>query len=349
MDEKMEGMGSAGSELPSRGDEGREKSMPERLAEKNRRLKKLRQRLEAGNRELAELRAKLGAGGAGVETTGIKPENIIWIFCVGRSGSTWLAHMMGDLEGHARWNEPYVGALFGEFYYERFPHKRSKGSIMGDPFKDLWLRQIRRMVLEGAQARYPGLGPDGYVVIKEPHGSIGAPLMMEALPESRMILLVRDPRDVVSSALDGQKQESWTSRAPRWRETGKPKTLADTDPDRFVESRAKDYLRGMGKAREACDAHKGHKVLVRYENLRVDTFGEMKRVYSELSIPVDEEELERAVKKHSWENVPEEKKGEGKFYRKASPGSWREDLTEEQARIVEEITRPMLEAFYPDA
>jgi hypothetical protein len=323
----------------------------QKVREKNSRLKKLRERLEAKDRELAELRAKLGAGGAGVETTGIKPENIIWIFCVGRSGSTWLAYMMGDLEGHARWNEPYVGALFGELYYERAVHKRSnsRGYIMGESFKDLWLGQIRQMVMQGAQARYPDLGPGGYVVIKEPHGSIGAPLMMEALPESHMILLVRDPRDVVSSAFDGQKRESWTSRASQWRETGKPKTLADTDPDRFVEGRAKVYFRDMSKAREAYDAHKGRKVLLRYEDLRADTLGTMRRLYSTLGVSVDEEELARAVEKHSWENIPAENKGPGRFYRKARPGSWTEDLTPEQARTVEEITRPILEAFYSDA
>ncbi|MGH3087179.1 MAG: hypothetical protein ACRDSJ_07665 [Rubrobacteraceae bacterium] len=42
-----------------------------------------------------------------------------------------------------------------------------------------------------------------------------------------------------------------------------------------------------------------------------------------------------------------ERKGEGKFYRKASPGGWREDLTKEQITIVEETTGSLLEEFYP--
>jgi hypothetical protein len=73
----------------------------------------------------------------------------------------------------------------------------------------------------------------------------------------------------------------------------------------------------------------------------------MRRIYSTLGIVVDEEELSRVVEKHSWENIPEEQKGEGKFYRKATPGGWREDLSPEQARIVEEATRPLLEEHYP--
>ena len=52
------------------------------------------------------------------------------------------------------------------------------------------------------------------------------------------------------------------------------------------------------------------------------------------------------VKKHAWENISEEKKGRGKFHRKANPGGWREDLTSHQARSVEKITAPLLREFY---
>nr|MBA4117129.1 sulfotransferase domain-containing protein [Rubrobacter sp.] len=67
-----------------------------------------------------------------------------------------------------------------------------------------------------------------------------------------------------------------------------------------------------------------------------------------LEIPVDDEALRRVVEKHSWENIPEDEKGEGKFYRKATPGGWREDLTPKQVEIVERVTAPLLEEFYPD-
>jgi hypothetical protein len=72
----------------------------------------------------------------------------------------------------------------------------------------------------------------------------------------------------------------------------------------------------------------------------------MQRICSALGIPVEETELARAVGKHSWENIPEEEKGEGKFYRKAAPGGWREDLTPQQVETVERITAPLLKEFY---
>ena len=174
--------------------------------------------------------------------------------------------------------------------------------------------------------------------------------MMEALPESRMILLVRDPRDVVASSIDSRREGSW--RYQRRQKAGDTRVEEAADKivreaDQFARNRAKGYLQAIGNAKQAYDAHTGRKALVRYEDLRADALGTMKRVYSELQIPVDEGELARVVEKHSWENIPEGEKGEGKFYRKATPGGWREDLTPEQARIVEDVTAPLLKELYP--
>lgn len=53
------------------------------------------------------------------------------------------------------------------------------------------------------------------------------------------------------------------------------------------------------------------------------------------------------VDRYAWENIAEEEKGQGKFYRKASPGGWREDLTSEQAETVENMSAGLLDEFYP--
>ena len=275
---------------------------------------------------------------------GIKPENIIWIFGTGRTGSTWLGRMMGDLEDHALWHEPYVGEIFGSAYYVRAwdRQREREGYILSRTYKQVWLRSVRDLILDGARARYPDA--EGYLVIKEPHGSIAAPLLMEALPESRMVFLVRDPRDVAASRLDAHKKGSWTHKL-----TGKTEeTLADRDPDAFVKAAARMYLQDMEKVKYAYDTFDGRKALVKYEELRTDTVEELKRMYSGLGIPVAEEQLRRVAEKHDWENIPEKRKGAGKSHRKASPGSWREDLTPEQVTIVEKITAPVLDEFYAE-
>src|SRR3712207_3743315 len=131
------------------------------------------------------------------------------------------------------------------------------------------------------------------------------------------------------------------------RKNPKRTSRTEEDPDRFVKGLATHYLKNVGKAAEAYAAHRGPKVLVKYEELRADALEEMKRIHSVLRMSVDEKKLRQAVHEHSWENIPEEEKGEGKFRRKATPGSWREDLTTKQARIVERVTAPLLGEFYP--
>ena len=272
------------------------------------------------------LRKRLGGGEGG----GVRPKNIIWIFGSGRTGSTWLSRMLGEIEGSAVWFEPWVGALFDP-YYLRLEERKGKSFILAPGYRDIWLGSIRSFVLDGARARYPELDKNDYLVVKEPGGSAGAPLLMKALPESRMILLVRDPRDVVASWENAHKEGGWK------------------DGRSNIEGRAKKYLRNVGEAKKAYDLHEGRKVLVRYEELRADTLGTMRRIFSALEIKVDAGKLVRAVEKHSWENIPEEEKGEGKFYRKATPGGWREDLTPEQAEKVERITAPLLKELYPES
>jgi hypothetical protein len=253
--------------------------------------------------------------------------------------------MMGGLEGCAMWNEPLVGNLFGNFHYFRVGGRKSGGQyILGEPYKETWLGPMRDLVLGGAAARFPEVIGGGYLIIKEPNGSIGSPLLMEALPESRMIFLIRDPRDVVASSMDARSEGSWLSER---REAQRRTSKADRNPNVYVRMRANSYVQQIEKTGQAYRAHGGHKVMVRYEDLRADTLETMKRIYSALEMPVEEAELARSVEKNSWENIPEDKKGEGKKRRKAKPGGWREDLTPKQVEIVEDITAPLLNEFYP--
>src|ERR671933_637532 len=294
---------------------------------------------QAGQQIVSKGRAMRARRLGGEEAGSINPKNVVWIFGAGRTGSSWLADMMGELEGYTVWFEPWVGALFDP-YHLRLENRKGKHFILSPRYRSTWLRGIRSFVLDGANARFPeAVGASKYLVIKEPGGSVGASLLMEALPESRMVLLVRDPRDVVASWNDAHREGGWQDG--RREERNRPLVPVDV--------RAQKYLENVGEAKKAYDSHEGRKALVRYEELRADTLGTMRRVYSGLEIPVEEEQLARAVEKHSWENIPEEEKGEGKFYRKATPGGWREDLTPEQVEIVEDITAPLLEELYPQS
>lgn len=312
-------------------------------------LQRMRQQLENKNKQIAQLKKQ----SRGITPGAPNPGNIIWVLGTGRTGSSWLARMMLNLKNHVLWNEPRAGEVFGEYLDRHGPRTAEKTNLLSQHYRNTWLGSIRSFILDGAAERFPKMGWEQYLVIKEPNGSIGAPLLTEALPESRMLFLIRDPRDVCASVLDGAKKGNWlymTSEEGDWpRDEDGPLSLADTDPDSFVQGRAIHYLRDIGNVKRAYEAHRGRKVMVKYEDLRVDTLDTMKRIYSALEISVDKDELARVVDTHSWENIPEEKKGEGKFVRKATPGGWREDLTPGQVEIVERITAPLLEEFYPES
>lgn len=306
------------------------------------RLEELRGELQSREQQIARLESRLqeaGAAGAGLD-----PRNLVWIFGIGRSGNTWLSAMLGDLPQFAVWPEPCIGELFGSFYYDkrREGQRKNANFVLGDPQKKLWLDSIRSFVLEGASGRFADQDKR-YLAVKEHRGSVGAPLLMQALPESRMLLLIRDPRDVVASTLDATKEGSWEHRRSVENRGG----AQATDAEQLVESRAQRYVEYVQSAKRAYDAHHGPKTLVKYEDLRADTLGTMTRLFADLGLRVGEKDLARVVERHSWENIPEEDKGSGKFYRKATPGGWREDLTPDQAEVVERVTAPLLREFYP--
>lgn len=279
---------------------------------------------------------------SGKRPSGVRPENIVWIFGTGRTGSTWLAAMIEEPANQQVWFEPRIGALFGAQKLDRFG---GEFFIFSDKYKETWLGSIRNLVLDGANARFPKAAK-GYLFVKEPGGSEGAPILVEALPESRVALLVRDPRDVAASWLDATRKGGWQNER-RTKKGASVSPDADTNPNAFVRRHANAYLQNVGRAKQAYDLHRGHKAIVKYEDLRADTLGAMKKLYSDLEVPVEEKELVRAVEKHAWENISEKRKGEGKFYRKAKPGGWREDLSPKQIEIIEEITAPLLDEFYP--
>jgi GT2 family glycosyltransferase len=272
----------------------------------------------------------------------LRTEQLIWIFGSPRTGSTWLSRIMAELDNLVRWHEPYVGLLFGSFIYERLGESskllNNPGFIMGEAHRKVWLNSIRNFVVDGAIARYPHLRRNQYLVVKEPNGSVGASLLLEATPESRLIFLIRDPRDVIASRLEAFGEDGWA--AQNW-------DLSTTEKrDALTKRLSEDYFRAVSQVRKAYGVHPGRKTLVRYEDLRYDTAGTLAAMYVDLGVEFDGTRLEAAVAKHSWEQIPSIDKGKGKFYRKAQPGGWREDLSPEQVSIVEDITGPVLREFY---
>jgi LPS sulfotransferase NodH len=346
----------------TRGEVPNPEEMESRLRAQARELAEVRRRTEAQNHRIRELQGRLSAEGvgearrteSGVKLGDIDPQNIVWILGSPRTGSTWLSQILGEPEGHAEWREPFFGVVLG--FRNNLAHRKyvnSKQFLLGEPHRDVWVRSMRNLFLDVGRSKFPNIAAKHHLIVKEPNGSMSAPLILQAFPESKLIFLVRDSRDVVASLLDAAKKGSWYGY-DRFEASVADAVLAGGGltgrrPDNdFVERLAKNYVANVGAVQEAYEMHPdGSKVLVRYEDLRNDPLEQVARICDALRIEVEESQLEQAVKKHSWENIPEGERGRGKFHRKAIPGGWREDLTLEQAELVERITAPLLEKFYP--
>jgi hypothetical protein len=76
----------------------------------------------------------------------------------------------------------------------------------------------------------------------------------------------------------------------------------------------------------------------------------MEGLLTDLGVPMNGDELRRVVERQGWENPAFKfRKGPGRKRRKAKPGGWRDDLTPEQVKTVEDSCQPVLEAFYADS
>lgn len=287
-------------------------------------LKRLRQHNERLRQEAHDIKAS---------PSNINPKNVVWIFGTGRTGSSWLWRMLVS-QGHSvGWNEPYAGAVFRHLDAAENLKKR-KETIFGEFYREAWRESVKDMLLRCAAARFPHMSKDQFLIIKEPNGSSGAPWLTEALPESRVILLIRDPRDVVASAIDSVKPGAWRSYSPQSR----------TPVEKLIRTRAQTYCNHINAAYTAFDRHEGSKSLISYEELMVDTLTTLRRLCRDIELPFTEG-IETAVEQHSWQNVPDERKGPGKAMRKATPGGWREDLRDDQVRTVERITGNLMDRF----
>ncbi len=323
------------------------------MIKKNRTIKTLRQRLAKRDEEIEALQAQLANPASQPED--LAPEDVVWILGSPRTGSTWLSRMIGQLDGCRVWQEPFFGVMLSfRDNIANTGHAENANFLFGEPNKPIWLEHMKRLFLAVGAARF---GRPDRLVVKEPNGSAGSRLILEAFPESSVVLLVRDPRDIVASLMDAAKPESWygygryeaSAVAAQFDpEMGKfvfPQASTEED---YVEHLAQDVAASITAAWSAFEGHNGPKVLVKYEELRADTLGTMQKLCSALEIEVDLDQLAMSVEKASWENIPAENKGSGKHHRKATPGSWKADLTPEQAKLVERATAPILEKFYPE-
>ncbi|MDA8105306.1 MAG: sulfotransferase domain-containing protein [Nitrospiraceae bacterium] len=278
--------------------------------------------------------------------------NMAWVLGSPRSGSSWLVLKLLKRENIIAWNEPLVGAHLGNLVALAFNDEcltkigRTMDVYAGEPdyffssiYRQAWMPYFRKMVLQRLYCQYPEC-LHKMVAIKEPNGSVAADMIMHLFPNSKLLFLVRDGRDVIESVLDMFRKESW---ANKWMEFP-----VLTDEVRKIviirQSNIWNYLLAVTKS--AYEFHSREKrLMIKYEELRYNTLAKLKEIYGLLGVPADEEELQGLIDSSSFERIPDDEKGEGKVIRKAKPGSWKETFTEEEKKIMNCIMGKTLKEF----
>ena len=296
---------------------------------------------------------------------GVKPEisvkapgRLAWIFGSSRSGSTWLLRMLSELERVIPVDDPHIGHHLGvwrpiplAWATAKDPPKlgtladfkrKKRDYLFSDRYRDTWVPQLRDLIsarfeAQAAQDIAAAGGIDQpIVVVKEP-GSHAADTIMDVFPQSSLIFLLRDGRDVVDSWLDAYKDGSWATDEGAY-------PLDDTGRPALIRWQSSVWLHRTEVVQETyARIEPKRRVLIRYEEMRADPVAALGRICAMLGIEASREQLDEIAGTHSFSSVPKADKGAGREIRRAEPGGWTDHMTRQEIIEMHDILADKLD------
>jgi ribosomal protein L34E len=300
----------------------------------------------------------------------MQENRLAWIFGSSRSGSTWLLKMLSDLEGVVPIDDPHLGHHLGVWRpiplawaaCEDPPElstllevkAEEPGYFFAERYRDAWWKPLRELIAARfeAQAEGPGGGAGGQdgaersaaagaaFVVKEP-GSHVAPFLAELFPESKVIFLLRDGRDVVDSWLDAYSEGSWAI-------PGGAFPVSEEGRIPLIRWLSEVWVFRSRQVRKAYESRApGDRIQIRYEDLR----GETERCLTGICemIGLDSGRVPEVVGAHRFEKLPRTARGPRRVVRQARPGGWRDNLSAAERKAMHEVLGEALEEFGYDS
>lgn len=269
--------------------------------------------------------------------------NIVFIVGAGRSGTTWLHMMLGAHPAIATGQESQIFQNYlrkireqwqRELDYPETEELRKHGItsyIDEDKLTEL-MKHFAIGVFENILAAKSGAS---VFLEKSPNNSFNIDLIFSCFPGARFIHVIRDGRDVVTSALAAKESWGW-----QWAPTNAADAAAEWRQAVTESSRLKDLS--------------GRYLEVRYEDLLSNGSDELARVFEFLGLPIEKPNVAEIYERFSFKNLRNnqyerdvflntgvatasgtadlpEPKG---FFRKGIAGDWKDCLSDSQLREI---------------
>ncbi|MBU3070887.1 sulfotransferase [Aestuariicella sp. G3-2] len=261
------------------------------------------------------------------------------VFIVGtqRSGSTWLQSLMSSYSGIVTAQETGCFSNYLFFLDRQWSFEISKYEERGVGLTHLFdrnefiglCRQFSDSVLMKISDGCERI-PD-YILEKTPHNAFVLDFILEIYPKAHVIHLVRDPRSVCASLKAANKGwgKAWapSSSIPASR-------LWEKSNSAVMNSNSSNIYR------------------VFYEDLRIDTRQELKKIYNWLGLKVEDCEVDRIVELNDIENLKKTRKTSfddtvepEDFFRSGKISGWKDELSKSDIRIIEYLCKGLMEDF----
>jgi hypothetical protein len=226
-------------------------------------------------------------------------------------------------------NPPKLGTLAD--------YKRQKRSyLFSDHYREAWMPQLRELIATRFEAQaVEYIEENGgierpLVVVKEP-GSHAADTIMELFPDSLLIFLLRDGRDVVDSWLDAYRDGSWATDEGAY-------PLDDTGRPALIKWQSSVWLHRTEVVQQTyAQTDPDRRVMIRYEEMRADPVTALDRIARLLGVEAGRKDLERIAVANEFDRVPSSERGSGQEIRQAKPGGWAEHMSDEEIAMMHDI------------
>jgi len=139
---------------------------------------------------------------------------LVWIFASPRSGTQWLGTQLLEYNTQLC-HGPSIGLNLGSIH-SGFEDKivrqiEFRGNetdyFFSHTYKKVWQYLLRKFILNRLHAQFQNITTK--LIMPAPEGSIAGDIIAQCVPNSKLIILSRDGRDVVDSVIDAGKPNSW--------------------------------------------------------------------------------------------------------------------------------------------